>query len=107
MYPDPPSSRRGRELFELASEPKTFLEANGDNNDVMIGEILLRAVKPCALCVTTTVNRDTGERGREPLRTLATYRERDGTVLFGQNLIHEGEGMPRVGDAVKIMENEE
>ncbi|PWB77113.1 MAG: hypothetical protein C3F15_04000 [Holophagae bacterium] len=40
----------------------------------------------------------TGERGREPLRTLATYRLLDGKVLFGQNLIHDGTGTIRVGD---------
>ncbi|HCV44034.1 MAG TPA: MOSC domain-containing protein, partial [Bacteroidetes bacterium] len=43
------------------------------------------------------------EKGKEPLRTLATYRKRDGNVLFGQNLIHEGRGVLCVGDEVKTI----
>ncbi len=63
-----------------------------------IGDTRFRGVKPCARCVVTTIDQETGEAGREPLRTLASYRERDGKVWFGQNLVHEGEGPVRVGD---------
>jgi len=71
---------------------------------VRIGDIVLRAAGPCGRCVVTTTDQLTGERGKEPLRTLATYR-RDATdpsdVNFGQNFIHETKsGCLRVGDAV-------
>jgi len=69
-----------------------------------IGEVVFRIVKPCARCVITTVDQETGERGREPLRTLSTYRSFDGQVLFGQNLVHEGRGVVRVGDAVEVLD---
>ncbi|HMC97582.1 MAG TPA: MOSC N-terminal beta barrel domain-containing protein, partial [Flavobacteriales bacterium] len=36
-------------------------------------------VKPCGRCAITTTDQRTGERGKEPLRTLATYRRRAGT----------------------------
>jgi MOSC domain-containing protein len=65
-----------------------------------IGGIRLRVVKPCGRCVVTTTDQTTGERGKEPLRTLATYRKRDGEVRFGQNVVHEGTGRLRVGDTV-------
>jgi uncharacterized protein YcbX len=65
---------------------------------VRIGEVSFRVVKPCARCVVTTTDQASGERGREPLRTLATYRRVGGEVLFGQNLIHDGPGTVRVGD---------
>lgn len=65
---------------------------------VRIGEVSLRVVKPCARCVITTTDQATGERGREPLRTLASYRRVGNQVLFGQNLIHDGLGTVRVGD---------
>lgn len=72
---------------------------------VRVGEIVFRAGGPCARCVVTTTNQLTAERGREPLRTLASYRRdpHDLTdVNFGQNLIHETKaGSLRVGDAVK------
>ncbi len=68
-----------------------------------IGEVDFRFAKPCARCVITATNQETGERGREPLHTLATYRERDGEVLFGQNLVHRGRGVVRVGDRVVVL----
>ena len=69
---------------------------------VRIGEVSFRFAKPCARCVVTTVDQTTGERGREPLRTLSTYRTEDGQVLFGQNLVHEGRGVIRLGDPVEV-----
>jgi uncharacterized protein YcbX len=71
---------------------------------VRIGEVTFRFAKPCARCVVTTVDQNTGERRREPLRTLSTYRTVDGQVLFGQNLVHEGRGVVRVGDSVDVLE---
>jgi uncharacterized protein YcbX len=69
---------------------------------IEIGGIGLRVVKPCGRCLVTTTDQTTGERGKEPLRTLATYRKRDGEVLFGQNVVHEGPGRLRVGDSVLV-----
>jgi uncharacterized protein len=71
---------------------------------VRFGDVSAAIVKPCARCSTTTVDQATGIRGKEPLRTLATYRhdpERD--VLFGQNAIHSAPGTIRVGDVVEIV----
>lgn len=66
-----------------------------------IGAVRLHAVKPCDRCVITTTDQETGERGIEPLRSLATYRRRDGKVLFGQNLVHLDVGHLGVGDQVQ------
>lgn len=52
-----------------------------------IGKNRFAVVKPCARCVLTTVNQDTGEKGIEPLLTLSKYRKKENKVLFGQNLI--------------------
>jgi uncharacterized protein len=71
---------------------------------VRFGEVNAAIVKPCARCSITTVDQATGERSKEPLRTLATYRhdpERD--VLFAQNVIHAGPGTIRVGDVVEVI----
>jgi MOSC domain-containing protein len=69
---------------------------------IEIGGIPLHLVKPCGRCVVTTTDQATGERGKEPLRTLATYRKRNGEVMFGQNVVHEKPGRLRVGDPVLI-----
>ena len=67
---------------------------------IRIGEIALEIVKPCDRCVITTTDQMTAERGKEPLRTLSTYRNVDGKVLFGQNVVHRAGGRLRVGDQV-------
>jgi uncharacterized protein len=64
-----------------------------------IGGVSFRAVKRCERCMVTTVDPDTAERGREPLRTLARYRLEEGKVWFGMNLIHDGPGRLSLGDA--------
>ena len=70
------------------------------------GGLTFRTSGPCARCIITTTNQETAERGKEPLRTLATYRRAvdDPTdVNFGQNLIHETKvGTLRVGDQLTI-----
>lgn len=63
-----------------------------------IGAITFHAVKPCARCVVTTTDQTTAAVGKEPLATLATFRQVGHKVLFGQNLVHEGTGTIRVGD---------
>jgi uncharacterized protein YcbX len=69
-----------------------------------IGGVVFRNAGPCARCVITTTDQFTGERGKEPLKTLATFRRvpADPTdVNFGINLIHETKhGTLRLGDAV-------
>lgn len=69
-----------------------------------IGELILRVVKPCARCVITTTDQDTAEVGKEPLKTLATYRKVDNKVMFGQNLIHENLAELHLGDEVEVLE---
>ncbi|HEY8946730.1 MAG TPA: MOSC N-terminal beta barrel domain-containing protein, partial [Polyangiaceae bacterium] len=68
---------------------------------VRVGPIWFRGPKRCDRCAVTTVDPDSAERGKEPLRTLAKYRQEDGKVWFGMNLIHEGVGTLRLGDAVE------
>lgn len=71
---------------------------------VKVGEVVFEVVKPCARCVVTTTDQITGERGKEPLKTLATYRDNGNGVMFGQNLIHHHLGKVKVGDKVKVLE---
>jgi uncharacterized protein YcbX len=52
-----------------------------------IGKNKFVVVKPCARCVLTTVNQETGDKGIEPLLTLSQYRKKENKVLFGQNVI--------------------
>ncbi|MBZ5587590.1 MAG: MOSC domain-containing protein [Acidobacteriia bacterium] len=71
---------------------------------IRIGQVVFHVVKPCSRCSTTTVDQATGERGREPLATLATYRRVGDKVMFGQNLMHEGVGTLHRGDEVTVLD---
>lgn len=66
-------------------------------------EVTIELVKPCARCVATTVNPKTGQKGAEPLRSLAVHRKVDNEVIFGQNAIVLREGIVRVGEVLTIV----
>lgn len=68
-----------------------------------INNVSFYGVKLCARCVITTVNQDNASKSNEPLRTFATYRQRNNKIYFGQNLLHDGEGTIRVGDTIEVM----
>ncbi|WP_418955625.1 MOSC domain-containing protein [Streptomyces tritici] len=69
-----------------------------------VGEVTFRVAKPSGRCVVTTTDQLTGERGKEPLRTLGTHRRQGNKLVFGQNLVPEHTGTVRVGDEVKILD---
>lgn len=69
-----------------------------------IGEVVFRNTGPCPRCTVTTVDQATGLRGKEPLRTLATYRKREGGVMFGVNLVPENTGRVAVGDPLVLLD---
>lgn len=68
--------------------------------EVVIGEVTFACVKTCGRCIITTTDQTTGERGKEPLRTLASYRSVGSRVLFGMNAVAPDQGIVRVGDLV-------
>ena len=71
---------------------------------IRIDRITFDVVKPCGRCSITTVDPDSGEVGKEPLRTLATFRKVGREVMFGQNLLHQGTGTLTVGAEVEVLE---
>ena len=77
--------------------------AEDDWRRVRIGSVIFRIVKPCSRCVTTTVDQASAATGKEPLRTLATYRKAGSKVLFGQNLIQDSAGTVSLDDEVRIL----
>jgi uncharacterized protein YcbX len=68
-----------------------------------IGEVNFEGRKPCARCTVTTVDQETAEKGKEPLRTLSRYMRQGEKVIFGENLIVTSDGMVRVGDGVEVL----
>ena len=66
---------------------------------------LLRATY-CERCAVTCTDQQTGERSKEPLATLKSYRHREngfaGGVLFGAYMAVEGSGTLAVGDRLTV-----
>ncbi|HRI03695.1 MAG TPA: MOSC domain-containing protein [Pyrinomonadaceae bacterium] len=101
----------------VVSDIEAFAEDNWQK--IRIGEAEFRSTKSCERCVITTVEQSSGEfAGKEPLKTLATYRmAKDivpdryealgvgaNAVLFGQNLITETPGATiNVGDEIVVL----
>jgi uncharacterized protein len=75
---------------------------------IEIGSLRFRHGPPCVRCVVTTTDQITLERGKEPLKTLATYRRNDdGGVNFGMNFFCESStGTIQVGDVIRLLPNE-
>jgi uncharacterized protein YcbX len=69
-------------------------------NSIRIGELDFSVIKPCARCTFTTVDQDTAQKGKEPLKTLASYSTFGNKVLFGQNMVALSKGKIKVGDPI-------
>jgi uncharacterized protein YcbX len=67
---------------------------------IKIGEVVLRAAKPCGRCQVITTNQLTGVRDKEPLSALSEFRKVNNKVLFGVNFIPETLGTIAVADEV-------
>lgn len=71
--------------------------------EITIGDLPFKGTRQCVRCTVPAVDQDTGIPGKEPLRTLATYRADGNKILFGMNLIGPGHGEISVGDAIRVM----
>ncbi len=73
---------------------------------LQIGSVKLRAAGKSARCILTTTDQETGVRGKEPLKTLATFRRESAessAVYFGANFINESKsGLVHVGDELVV-----
>lgn len=79
--------------------------AEDDWRRIRVGEAVFRAVKGCARCVMTSVDPETGVRGKEPIASLARVRRWDGATWFAVNLVPDSPGATvRVGDDVEVLE---
>ncbi|WP_263141730.1 MOSC domain-containing protein [Pseudomonas sp. RIT-PI-AD] len=103
-------ARVGRPLDMRRFRPNLVVEgceayAEDGWSRIRIGDLDFRVAKGCSRCILTTIDPDTGERSadREPLTTLKTYREHEGAVYLGQNLVNLGTGRIEVGMEVEVL----
>lgn len=80
--------------------------AEDQYSDFSIGSVPFKAVKTCARCVLTTVDPEVGKKlSKEPLKTLSGFRNVDGRVIFGMNIIPRGDGEVAVGMELSLADN--
>ncbi len=101
MGEDPVPMARFRPNITVAgwSQP----HAEDEVRRLRCGEVVLRLVKRDDRCVVTTVDQQTGERTRQPLRALGRYRVIDQQIMFGMFAMVEQPGIVRAGDRVEIL----
>lgn len=100
-----PMTRFRPNLVVAGAEP--WAEDTWVGRRLRIGPMTFRAAKSCDRCVVTTIDQETGEKGREPLRMLGLHRRYDGGLLFAINLVPDlpigAVGQIRVGDPVSVV----
>jgi uncharacterized protein YcbX len=99
---EPVPMTRFRPNLVIAGAP-AWAEDGWLGGRVRVGAVTFRAVKPCDRCAVTTIDQDTAERGRQPLRVLGKRRLSPIGPLFGVNLIPDGAGAVAVGDPVEAL----
>lgn len=73
---------------------------------IQIDEVIFQGLKPCGRCVVTTLDPDTKEGGKEPLRSLADLHFPQKAV-FGQHAKLHTPGLVSVGSQVKILDRKD
>lgn len=76
----------------LAAYGEDFLKTTN------IGNSILEGVKNCGRCNMITNDLQTAKLGKEPLKTLSTYRNEGGKINFGRNFIPKKLGEITLGD---------
>ncbi|WP_434361419.1 hybrid-cluster NAD(P)-dependent oxidoreductase [Parasalinivibrio latis] len=73
---------------------------------IRVGAVEFDIVNPCARCVFTTLDPETGlfRPDGEPLNTLSQFRQGEGGVVnFGMNLIPRNEGIIEAGAEIEVL----
>jgi uncharacterized protein YcbX len=73
--------------------------------DFMIRGVHFYGVKLCERCMIPTINQDSLEKGKEPLKTFASYRSKGNNIMFGQNVVYSTTGISlKTGDRIEIVQ---
>lgn len=71
---------------------------------IRIGDVEFEVAQACVRCVFTTIDPVTKEKGKEPLKTLASYRRGpEAGVIFGVHLIPRSLGSVSLSDKISVI----
>lgn len=97
----------------VVSGAAPWVEGEWVGRRIRIGGAVFHGVNECGRCLVATIDQETGERGREPLRMLAARRNIGQKLLFGLQMTvcaEPGEPSSRdgrtvsVGDTVEVLD---
>lgn len=96
---------RFRPSIVLGGVDRPFAE--DDVATLRIGAVTIEMIKACGRCVVITVDQDSAQTGREPLKELGAFRllprdDRGQDIGFGMNAIPRTYGEISVGDTAEI-----
>lgn len=100
--PEPLPMGRFRPNLVVAGVDEAFAEDGWQR--IRVGAVEFRVPRRIDRCVMTTIDPDTFEGGKEPIRTLARHRRADGKTWFAMKLIPDTTGEIAVGDPVTVLE---
>jgi len=89
--------------------PNIIIQTNSPHEedqweDFRVGDkVKLRNIKPCIRCQVIMIDQELGVMGKEPLATLATYRQYGDGVAFSSNAITINGGEIKIGDKIEMM----
>jgi len=95
-----PTDRFRANILVDTTEPH---EEDKWKSDFKIGTSRMKVIKPCARCVVTTIDQQSGAKSKEPLKTLSNYRKWSKKIWFGANAICLEEGLISVGDEIQLI----
>jgi len=93
---------RFRSNIVISGAP-AWAEDDWTGRRIRVGDVAFRVAKPNDRCVVTTMDEDSGEKGKEPLRALGRHRNVNQELLFATYLIPDGPGTIAVGDTVTAL----
>lgn len=107
---EPVPMERFRPSIVLDGLDEPFIE--DDIASLTIGEVHIDMVKLCGRCVMTTIDQESADKGREPLRTLGKRRvlpQFGGgrEIMFAVNAVPRSSGTIRLGDEVQVTMHDE
>ena len=102
------NNKLGEQLDIGRFRPNIVLEgcpahAEDDWSAIAIGDITIQLAKLCSRCVIPSIDQQNAQKHPGILKTLASYRRRDGKVYVGQNGLHDRHGLLKVGQTVDII----
>jgi uncharacterized protein YcbX len=101
------ADKLGRELAIERFRPNIVLSgcdafAEDRWKKISINGIEFDLVKSCARCAIPTLDLETSEQQADVMQVMLKYRKQGKGVMVGQNAIHRGTGLLKVGQTVKV-----